>query len=107
MNCEYYTGVDARLEVPIMLTPTPDLVDHRDSDILIADDVADTGHTLKLVYDYLPATRVRSVRIAVLNEQPWSTVNCRLGMAPVTEQMDSTSRWSTEPAIVTDDQARA
>ncbi len=104
MNCEYYTGVDERLQVPIMLPPTPDLVDHRDSDILIADDVADTGHTLKLVHDFcLP--RVRSVRTAVLYEKPWSTVNCDW----VWQRTDLWINfpWSTEPPIVSDEQARA
>ena len=81
MNCEYYTGVDERLEVPIMLPPTPDLVDHRDSDILIADDVADTGHTLKMVYDFcLP--RVRSVRTAVSVREAVVHRRLRLGLAP-------------------------
>ena len=104
MNCEYYTGVDERLEVPIMLPPTPDLVDHRDADILIADDVADTGHTLKMVYDFcLP--RVRNVRTAVLYEKPWSTVSCDWVWRHTDQWINFP--WSTEPPIVTDEQARA
>ena len=43
MNVEFYTGVDERLDVPIMLPPYLDLVDMTDKRILIADDVADTG----------------------------------------------------------------
>ena len=27
MNVEYYTGVDERLDVPMILPPTPELVD--------------------------------------------------------------------------------
>ena len=45
MNCEYYTGVDERLPVPVMLPPYVDFVDMEDAKVLIADDVADTGHT--------------------------------------------------------------
>ena len=46
VNVEFYTGVDERLEVPIMLPPTPDVVDLAGLKVLIADDVADTGLTL-------------------------------------------------------------
>ena len=47
MNVEYYTGVDERLDVPIALPPYLDTVDLKDANVLIADDVADTGATLK------------------------------------------------------------
>ena len=47
LNVEFYTGVDERLPIPIVLPPVPSLIDLKDSRILIVDDVADTGHTLK------------------------------------------------------------
>src|SRR5882757_4728597 len=47
MNVEFYTGVDERLELPMILPPVPDLVDLEGARVLIADDVADTGRTLK------------------------------------------------------------
>ena len=43
MNVEFYTGVDERLEMPMILPPVPDLVDFSETQVLIADDVADTG----------------------------------------------------------------
>ena len=46
MNVEFYTGVDERLEMPMILPPVPDLVDFAETKVLIADDVADTGATL-------------------------------------------------------------
>jgi len=52
MNVEFYTGVDERLEVPRILPPAPDFVDVSHARILIADDVADTGHTLRSVQDF-------------------------------------------------------
>ena len=52
MNVEFYTGVDERLEVPRILPPAPDFVDVSHAKILIADDVADTGHTLRSVQDF-------------------------------------------------------
>jgi hypothetical protein len=75
MNVEYYTGVDERLEVPRILPPAPDFVDLQSSRILIADDVADTGHTLESVQEFC-AGKVGEVRVAVLYEKPHSVVMC-------------------------------
>jgi len=50
MNVEFYTGIDERLPVPMLLPPVPDLVDFAETKVLIADDVADTGATLALVH---------------------------------------------------------
>src|SRR3954468_3921014 len=75
MNVEFYTGVDERLDVPMILPPVPDLVDFADFKVLIADDVADTGATLELVKDFC-AGKVAEVRCAVLYEKSRSTVRC-------------------------------
>src|SRR5678815_3081179 len=73
MNVEFYTGVDERLPVPMILPPVPDLVDLQDARMLIADDVADTGQTLALVKGFC-AGQVGEVRTAVLYEKPRSIV---------------------------------
>ena len=73
MNVEFYTGVDERLEMPMILPPVPDLVDLDEARVLIADDVADTGRTLLLVKDFC-AGKVGEVRCAVLYEKPHSEV---------------------------------
>jgi hypoxanthine phosphoribosyltransferase len=75
MNVEFYTGVDERLEVPRILPPAPDFVDLEDARILIADDVADTGHTLESVEEFC-AGKVGEVRVAVLYEKSRSLVKC-------------------------------
>jgi hypoxanthine phosphoribosyltransferase len=75
MNVEFYTGIDERLEMPMILPPVPDLVDLGEERVLIADDVADTGQTLVLVKDFL-AEKVGDVRAAVLYEKPQSVVHC-------------------------------
>ena len=75
MNVEFYTGVDERLEVPMILPPTPDLVDLEEARILIADDVADTGKTLALVKAFCVG-KVAEVRCATLYEKPWSVEKC-------------------------------
>jgi uncharacterized protein len=74
-NVEFYTGVDERLDMPILLPPVPDLVDFAETRVLIADDVADTGATLRLVKDFCEA-RVAEVRCAVLYEKPGSSLRC-------------------------------
>ncbi|MDO8361850.1 MAG: phosphoribosyltransferase family protein [Actinomycetota bacterium] len=75
MNVEFYTGVDERLEVPRILPPAPDFVDASHFKILIADDVADTGHTLLSVQDFCEG-KVAEVRTAVLYEKSHSQVKC-------------------------------
>jgi hypoxanthine phosphoribosyltransferase len=75
MNVEFYTGIDERLEMPMLLPPVPDLIDFRETRVLIADDVADTGATLALVKDFCEG-KVAEVRCAVLYEKQRSTVSC-------------------------------
>jgi uncharacterized protein len=75
MNVEFYTGVDERLDLPMLLPPVPDLVDFAETNVLIADDVADTGATLALVKDFCEG-KVAEVRCAVLYEKSRSSVQC-------------------------------
>ena len=89
MNVEFYTGVDERLEIPMILPPVPDLVDFGETRVLIADDVADTGATLQLVQEFC-AGKVAEVRCAVLYEKPRSAVQCEYVWR-------RTDRWITFP----------
>jgi hypoxanthine phosphoribosyltransferase len=75
VNVEFYTGVDERLDMPVMLPPVPAAVDLAGARVLIADDVADTGETLKLVHDFC-REHVAEARIAVIYEKPRSLVKC-------------------------------
>ena len=52
INVEYYTGVNERLDFPVILPPPLNLVDLAAARLLVVDDVADTGHTLALVRDF-------------------------------------------------------
>src|SRR3954454_5823971 len=65
MNVEFYTGIDERLEMPVVLPPVPDFVDFAETRVLIADDVADTGATLALVKAFCEG-KVAEARCAVL-----------------------------------------
>jgi hypoxanthine phosphoribosyltransferase len=75
MNVEFYTGEGTTLDMPVMLPPVPDAVDFSAKKVLVADDVADTGKTIKLVRDFVGA-HVAEVRTAVIYEKPQSIVKC-------------------------------
>jgi len=76
MNVEYYTGVDERLDMPVVLPTGPRRpVDLTGTRVLVADDVADTGATLALVKEFC-RLHVAEVRCAVIYEKPRSVVEC-------------------------------
>ncbi len=96
MNVEFYTGIDERLEMPMLLPPVPDLVDFAETSVLIADDVADTGATLALVKDFCEG-KVAEVRCAVLYEKPRSEVACEYVWRRVDRWIDFP--WSAEAPV--------
>jgi hypoxanthine phosphoribosyltransferase len=96
MNVEFYTGVDERLEMPMILPPVPDLVDFSETQVLIADDVADTGATLELVRGFLEG-KVAETRCAVLYEKPRSTVKCEYVWRRTDRWIDFP--WSVRPPV--------
>jgi hypoxanthine phosphoribosyltransferase len=71
MSVEFYTGVNERLALPVVLPPVPNKVDLTGLKVLVADDVADTGATLKLVREFC-GEYVAEVRSAVLYEKSQS-----------------------------------
>lgn len=97
VNVEFYTGVDERLDVPIMLPPTPDVVDLAGLRVLIADDVADTGRTLEIVRDFL-AGHVSEVRAAVIYEKPRTVVKADYVWRRTERWIDFP--WSSTPPLV-------
>lgn len=97
MNVEFYTGVDQRLEVPRILPPAPDFVDLHDARILVADDVADTGHTLRSVQKFVEG-KVAEVRTAVIYEKPHSVVKCDYAWRRTDKWINFP--WSDKPAVV-------
>jgi hypoxanthine phosphoribosyltransferase len=96
MNVEFYTGVDERLEMPMILPPVPDLVDSGETRVLIADDVADTGATLALVKEFCEG-KVAEVRCAVLYEKPRSSVRCEYVWRRTDSWIDFP--WSAEAPV--------
>ncbi|MBU3062119.1 phosphoribosyltransferase [Nocardia sp. NEAU-G5] len=98
MNVEFYTGVDQRLDLPVMLPPVPSAVDLAGARVLVADDVADTGATLKLVRDFC-ADKVAEVRCAVIYQKPRSEVDCEYVWRHTDRWINFP--WSVLPPVVT------
>ncbi|MEV0251493.1 phosphoribosyltransferase [Nocardia sp. NPDC050712] len=98
MNVEFYTGVDQRLDLPVMLPPVPQAVDLAGARVLVADDVADTGATLKLVRDFC-ADKVAEVRCAVIYQKPHSEVDCEYVWKRTDRWINFP--WSVQPPVVT------
>ncbi len=96
INVEFYTGVDARLDVPVELPPVLNLDDIANRRVLIADDVADTGETLKLVIDKC-SPHVEELRSVVLYEKPRSVVSADYVWKHTDRWIDFP--WSSLPVI--------
>ncbi|MCA1224320.1 phosphoribosyltransferase [Streptomyces sp. 8L] len=97
VNVEFYTGVGTTLAMPVMLAPVPNVVDFSNKRILIADDVADSGKTLKLVYDFC-VEHVAEVRSAVIYEKSQSLVKCEYVWKRTDEWINFP--WSVQPPVV-------
>ncbi len=97
MNLEYYTGIDKRLDVPVMLPPYLHKIDLTDAKILVADDVADTGHTLKAVHEFCQDVVAES-RTAVLYEKSHSLVKCDYVWKRTDQWINFP--WSSEPPLM-------
>ena len=97
MNVEFYTSVDERLDVPVVLPPTLDLIDLRGMRVLIADDVADTGKTLELVRKEI-AEHVAEARTAVLYHKPRSIITPEYVWAHTERWINFP--WSCQPPVV-------
>ena len=65
LNVEFYTGIGTVLDAPEVLPPTLDLEYLSGRRVLLVDDVADSGRTLKLAVELLEGegAEVRSVTI--------------------------------------------
>jgi hypothetical protein len=96
MNVEFYTGVDERLPVPVMLPPMLDVLDIRGLRVLVADDVADTGKTLELVTSVI-GDHVLDARNAVLYQKPHSVITADYAWKHTDLWIDFP--WSTQPPV--------
>ena len=66
----YYAGVNERSDEPQVKYPLN--ADIAGLNVLVVDDVADSGNSLRVVKEYVLSLNPREVRIATLHYKPWS-----------------------------------
>jgi hypoxanthine phosphoribosyltransferase len=72
VSVEYYLGVAETKNEPVLTQGV--LVAVTDKKVLIADDVADTGKSLKLVKEHILQQGAKEARTATVYYKPWSVV---------------------------------
>jgi len=72
VKVEFYVGVAETEKEPVITQPIS--VPVKSKDVLILDDVADTGQSLRLVKNHVTRQRVRAVKIATIYYKPWSVI---------------------------------
>ena len=97
ISVEFYTGVDQRLDVPVMLPPFLDARDLDAARVLVVDDVADTGRTLELVHEFC-AGHVAEARTAVLYQKPQSIITADYAWRRTDRWINFP--WSSEEPVV-------
>jgi len=72
VRVEFYVGVAETKTEPVITQPVSASI--TDKKVLIMDDVADTGKSLKLVKDHAENQGAKSVKIATIYHKPWSEI---------------------------------
>lgn len=73
IEVKFYKGVGIRGEKPFVKSIAVPLI--KDKNVLIVDDVVDSGRTVQLVIDTLSVYAPRVLKSLVLYVKPWSTYN--------------------------------
>jgi hypoxanthine phosphoribosyltransferase len=88
VRAEFYLGVAETKKEPLLTQPVS--VEVKDKKVLIVDEIADTGKSLKLVKEHIAEKGASEVKIATIYYKPWSIVK------PDYYEME-TSRWVVFP----------
>lgn len=70
IQVRFYTGINTTAKKPIVVQSLPVTIENEN--ILIFDDVADTGDSLEMAKNYIDAHGAKSIKTATLFEKPWS-----------------------------------
>lgn len=106
MNVEFYSGIGETLAEPILLPPLMDVSAMNGKRVLVVDDVADSGKTLKMVMDLIDehglsldgSSSVRvEARSAVIYKKPVSIIDPDYVWAHTDKWINFP--WSTLPVI--------
>ncbi len=103
LNVEFYTDVEETLPAPVVLEPLLDTSALAGKNLLVVDDVADSGRTLALVLDLL-APHARAVRSAVLYTKPRTVVRPDYSWRDT--ELWITFPWSAQPPVTGGGEAR-
>jgi hypoxanthine phosphoribosyltransferase len=72
VTAEFYVGVTETKREPTITQPVS--VSVKDKKVLVVDDVADTGESLKLVNSHLKNQGASEIKIATIYYKPWSVI---------------------------------
>jgi len=72
VRVEFYVGVAETKKEPVITQPISLPVKYKN--VLILDDVADTGQSLKLVRNHITKRRAKAVKTATIYYKPWSVI---------------------------------
>ncbi len=70
VKAEFYLGVDETKSEPIITQPVSASVEGKR--VLVVDDVADTGESLRLIKSHLKEQGAKEVKLATIYYKPWS-----------------------------------
>jgi len=73
VDVKFYTDIDKRIEKPTITVPLTENIENLN--VLIADDVADTGKTLKEVKKHVLSFNPKQLKIAVIAKKPQSIID--------------------------------
>ncbi|NWG08723.1 MAG: phosphoribosyltransferase [Nitrososphaerales archaeon] len=72
IRVEYYCGVKETNDKPMITQPVFSKLNEKK--VLIVDDVADLGHSLELVKNYVRSKGAKEIKVCTLHYKPWSIV---------------------------------
>ncbi len=72
IEIKFYRGIEERHERPVITQPL--VLDIKDKNVLIIDDVADTGKSLQIAVNAINLHGPKSIRTASLYVKPWSVM---------------------------------
>ena len=72
VRAEFYLGVAETKGEPVLTQPVS--MEVADKKVLVVDEVADTGKSLKLVKEHIVQKKAMEVKIATVYYKPWSIV---------------------------------
>lgn len=96
LNVEFYPDVEETLPAPVVLEPLLDIDALADKNLLVVDDVADSGRTLALVMELLEP-HAAEVRSAVLYTKPRTVIRPDHSWRETDRWI--TFPWSAEPPV--------